>query len=204
MWAWPTPVLLDEEVDLAPQPRPRRWRDDEKDHCHVRRRPPALAGPDPAAEPSATRNHGLSRAYLALRLSPLAHVYTKERAPDVCLASSAGAIGLNLAGHPNIHTDLEDRPQKTARPCVIVPSPTVVAPDHALAEHCQDYAGLLHGQRVSAAAARDRCRFCLHIFSALTDNALSETYALLCEIDHREPGSHPRRLGYRRRGRGAL
>ena len=127
-----------------------------------------------------------------LRLSPLGHVYKKELAADVCTATLRG-IGLDLANHPNIHTDLEDRPQKTARPCVIVPEPpTVIYLITRSLGGLQDYAGLLH--EAGHAFHYGGCDPNLpYAFRALgRDNALSETYALLCESITREPGWHAR------------
>ena len=59
------------------------------------------------------------------RLSPLESTYTKERATEVCLATLE-ALGFDLAGDPNIRLDLEDRPQKTPRACVIASDPPEV------------------------------------------------------------------------------
>ena len=97
-----------------------------------------ILGRERDAQPS------LYHASYSLRLSPLAHVYTTERAAEVCTATLRD-IGLDLADYSNIHTDLEDRPQKTARPCVIVPDPpTVVYLITRSLGGLQDYAGLLH------------------------------------------------------------
>jgi hypothetical protein len=134
----------------------------------------------------------LYHASFLLRLSPLGHVYSKERAAEVCVATLK-AIGLDLAGHPNIHTDLEDRPQKTARPCVIVPEPPTVV--HLITRSLgglQDYAGLLHeaGHAFHYAGCDPNLPYAFRALSR--DNALSETYALLCEAITREPGWHAR------------
>ena len=59
------------------------------------------------------------------RLSPLEHVYTKERATEICL-ETLKALGFDLAADPNIRPDLEDRPQKTPRACVIASDPPKV------------------------------------------------------------------------------
>src|SRR5207248_545653 len=59
------------------------------------------------------------------RLSPLADTYTKERATEVCLASLSD-LGFDLAADPHIRPDLEDRPQKSPRACVIPSDPPQV------------------------------------------------------------------------------
>ena len=56
------------------------------------------------------------------RLSPLAVTYTKERSVPVCLAS-LDQLGFDLAADQRIHLDLEDRPQKNPRACVIASDP---------------------------------------------------------------------------------
>jgi hypothetical protein len=56
------------------------------------------------------------------RLSPLDSTYTKERATDVCLATLT-ALGFDLAADRNIRLDLDDRPQKSPRACVIASDP---------------------------------------------------------------------------------
>jgi hypothetical protein len=45
-------------------------------------------------------------------------MYTKERATDVCL-ETLKELGFDLAADPNIKLDLDDRPQKSPRACVI-------------------------------------------------------------------------------------
>src|SRR5919198_5541088 len=59
------------------------------------------------------------------RLSPLESTYTKERATDVCLATLS-ALGFDLASDRNIRLDLDDRPQKAPRACVIASDPPKV------------------------------------------------------------------------------
>src|SRR4029079_11312162 len=59
------------------------------------------------------------------RLSPLESTYTKERATDVCLATLR-ELAFALAGDPNIKPDLDDRPQKAPRACVIASDPPTV------------------------------------------------------------------------------
>ena len=56
------------------------------------------------------------------RLSPLEATYTKERATEVCLETLL-AMGFDLTAVPNIKLDLDDRPQKSPRACVIASDP---------------------------------------------------------------------------------
>ena len=71
-----------------------------------------LLGPDRDEQPSSA-HMGYVR-----RLSPLDSTYTKERATEVCLATLT-ALGFDLASDRNIRLDLDDRPQKSPRACVI-------------------------------------------------------------------------------------
>ena len=78
-----------------------------------------LLGPERDAVP--TNAH---MQYLR-RLSPLESTYTKERSVEVCLAS-VRALGFDMTAIPNIRLDLEDRPQKNPRACVIASDPPEV------------------------------------------------------------------------------
>src|SRR5204862_1695701 len=71
-----------------------------------------LLGPEREAQPSSA-HMGYVR-----RLSPLDATYTKDRATEVCLQTLA-ALGFDLAAERNIKLDLDDRPQKSPRACVI-------------------------------------------------------------------------------------
>src|SRR4029077_18085369 len=73
-------------------------------------------GPDREDQPSSA-HMGYVR-----RLSPLDSTYTKDRATDVCLATLS-ALGFDLAADKNIKLDLDDRPQKSPRACVIASDP---------------------------------------------------------------------------------
>src|SRR6478736_3727468 len=56
------------------------------------------------------------------RLSPLESTYTKDRATEICL-QTLEALGFDLNAQPNIKLDLDDRPQKSPRACVIASDP---------------------------------------------------------------------------------
>jgi hypothetical protein len=75
-----------------------------------------LLGPDREETPAS--------AHMAWvrRLSPLEATYTKERSVPVCL-TTLRSIGFDLEAEQGIRTDLEDRPQKSPRACVIASDP---------------------------------------------------------------------------------
>ena len=75
-----------------------------------------LLGPERDELPTNAHVHYLRR------LSPLESTYTKERSVDVCMAS-VQALGFDMTAIPNIRLDLEDRPQKNPRACVIASDP---------------------------------------------------------------------------------
>lgn len=130
-------------------------------------------------------------AYLR-RMSPLEAVYVKDRATEVCLASLA-EMGFDLAADPNIRMDLEDRPQKNPRPCVIPADPPSVV--HLItrpAGGLPDYQGFLH--EAGHALHYAGCDAALpYTFRALSrDHALTEIYSFLVESITREPGWHER------------
>src|SRR5262249_9186592 len=78
------------------------------------------------------------------RLSPLDATYTKERATDVCLATLS-ALGFDLASDRNIRLDLDDRPQKSPRACVIASDPPKVVHLITRAQGgLHDYQAFLH------------------------------------------------------------
>src|SRR6266540_7219697 len=75
-----------------------------------------LLGTDREEQPASAH-----MAYIR-RLSPLDSTYTKERATEVCLATLS-ALGFDMASDRNIRLDLDDRPQKSPRACVIASDP---------------------------------------------------------------------------------
>ncbi|MGI9658598.1 MAG: hypothetical protein ACR2OD_06795, partial [Gaiellaceae bacterium] len=76
----------------------------------------ALLGAEREAEPSS------AHVPYIRRLSPLADTYSKERAVEVCL-ETLSELGFDLAADSRIKLDLEDRPQKNPRACVIASRP---------------------------------------------------------------------------------
>ena len=78
------------------------------------------------------------------RLSPLESTYTKERATEVCLATLK-ELGFDLAAATNIKLDLDDRPQKAPRACVIASDPPSVVHLITRAQGgLHDYQAFLH------------------------------------------------------------
>ena len=78
------------------------------------------------------------------RLSPLEATYTKERATEVCLATLTD-LGFDLAAATNIKLDLDDRPQKAPRACVIASDPPRVVHLITRAQGgLHDYQAFLH------------------------------------------------------------
>ena len=98
-----------------------------------------LLGPGRAAVPSS-----FHIAYMR-RLSPLESTYTKERATEVCLATLARARLRPRRRDPNIKLDLDDRPQKAPRACVIPSDPPSVVHLITRAQGgLHDYQAFLH------------------------------------------------------------
>jgi hypothetical protein len=126
------------------------------------------------------------------RLSTLSDTYPKERAIDVCLTTLT-ELGFDLAGDSNIRTDLEDRPQKSPRACVIASDPPnivhlITRPQGGL----PDYRSFLHeaGHALHYAGCDPELPYTFRALSR--DNALTEIYAFLIESVTREPGWHER------------
>ena len=78
------------------------------------------------------------------RLSPLESTYTKDRATEICL-QTLDALGFDLNAQPNIKLDLDDRPQKSPRACVIASDPPKVVHLITRAQGgLHDYQAFLH------------------------------------------------------------
>ena len=130
-------------------------------------------------------------AYLR-RLSPLAGVYSKERSVPVCLETLA-ALGFDLAADGRIRLDLDDRPQKNPRACVIASDPPKVVHLITRAQGgLHDYQGFLHeaGHALHYAGCDPSLPYTFRRLSR--DHALTEIYSFLLESVTREPGWHAR------------
>ena len=124
------------------------------------------------------------------RLSPLESTYTKERATEICL-QTLEALGFDLAARPNIKLDLDDRPQKSPRACVIASDPPKVVHLITRAQGgLHDYAAFLH--EAGHALHYGGCDPNLpYVFRRIArDHALTEIYSYIMEAISREPGWH--------------
>ena len=100
----------------------------------------AAARPGPRG---AARRRSTSR-YMR-RLSPLEATYTKERATEVCLATLHARSASTSQHDQNIRLDLDDRPQKSPRACVIASDPPKVVHLITRAQGgLHDYQAFLH------------------------------------------------------------
>jgi hypothetical protein len=148
-----------------------------------------LLGPDRDDEPASSHV-----SYLR-RLSPLEPIYTKERSVEVCLATLA-AMGFRMDEEPNIRLDLEDRPQKSPRACVIASDPPTVV--HLITRSqggLHDYSALLHeaGHALHYAGCDPLLPYTFRRISR--DHALTEIYSYIVEAITREPGWHAEHFG---------
>jgi len=129
------------------------------------------------------------------RLSPLASTYTKERATEVCLESAA-ALGFDMAAIPNIRLDLDDRPQKAPRACVIASDPPQVV--HLITRAMgglHDYQAFLHeaGHALHYASVDPALPYTFRRISR--DHALTEIYSYIFEAITRESAWHAEYFG---------
>jgi hypothetical protein len=124
------------------------------------------------------------------RLSPLESTYTKDGAVSICLAT-IGALGFDLTAIPNIRLDLEDRPQKNPRACVIASDPPEVVHLITRAQGgVSDYQAFMHeaGHALHYASVDPRLPYTFRRVSR--DHALTEIYSYIFEAITREPGWH--------------
>jgi hypothetical protein len=148
-----------------------------------------LLGPDREEVP--TSNH---TSYLR-RLSPLEATYAKERAVEVCMAT-LDALGLDMAALPGIRLDLDDRPQKSPRACVIASDPPNVVHLITRAQGgLHDYQAFLHeaGHALHYASVDPALPYTFRKLSR--DHALTEIYSYIVEAVSREPGWHAEHFG---------
>jgi hypothetical protein len=124
------------------------------------------------------------------RLSPLAGTYTKERSVPVCLATLT-ELGFDLAADERIRLDLDDRPQKNPRACVIASDPPSVVHLITRAQGgLADYQAFLHeaGHALHYAGCDPGLPYTFRRLSR--DHALTEIYSFLVESLTHEPGWH--------------
>jgi hypothetical protein len=143
-----------------------------------------LLGPDAPDRPSSYHTSWVRR------LSPLESTYTKERATPVCLATLE-RIGFDLEAERTIRLDLDDRPQKAPRACVIASDPPQVVHLITRAQGgLHDYQAFLHeaGHALHYAGCDPRLPYTFRKLAR--DHALTEIYSYILEAISREPGWH--------------
>jgi len=124
------------------------------------------------------------------RLSPLEATYTKERAMEVCL-QTLRHLGFDLDQEPNIKLDLDDRPQKSPRACVIAADPPKIVHLITRAQGgLHDYQAFLHeaGHALHYGNCDPELPYTFRNLSR--DHALTEIYSYIFEAISREPGWH--------------
>jgi hypothetical protein len=148
-----------------------------------------LLGPERSDVPSSTHMRWLRR------LSPLETTYPKERSVEICV-ETVGALGFDLEAIQNIRLDLEDRPQKSPRACVIPSDPPEVVHLITRAQGgLSDYQAFLHeaGHALHYAGCDPRLPWTFRAISR--DHALTEIYSYIVEAVSREPGWHALHFG---------
>ena len=129
------------------------------------------------------------------RLSPLEATYTKDRAVEVCMATLS-ELGFDLANDSRIRLDLDDRPQKSPRACVIAAdAPEVVHLITRAQGGLHDYQAFLHeaGHALHYAGCDPTLPYTFRNLSR--DHALTEIYSFILEAISREPGWHSQYFG---------
>jgi hypothetical protein len=129
------------------------------------------------------------------RLSPLEDTYTKERATEVCL-ETLNRLGFDLANDPKIRLDIEDRPQKSPRACVIASdAPDVVHLITRAQGGLHDYQAFLHeaGHALHFAGCDRELPYTFR--NLARDHAHTEIFSYILEAISREPGWHAEHFG---------
>jgi hypothetical protein len=129
------------------------------------------------------------------RLSPLEATYTKDRATEVCL-ETLQRLGFDLTAQPNIKLDLDDRPQKAPRACVIASDPPRVVHLITRAQGgLHDYQAFLHeaGHALHYGGCDPNLPYTFRRISR--DHALTEIYSYIVEAISRERGWHAEWFG---------
>jgi hypothetical protein len=129
------------------------------------------------------------------RLSPLESTYTKERAVEICM-ETLSRLGFDMESDENIRLDLDDRPQKSPRACVIASDPPKVVHLITRAQGgLHDYQAFLHeaGHALHYAGCDPSLSYTFRKLSR--DHALTEIYSYILESITREPGWHAQYFG---------
>src|SRR5207244_3952516 len=118
--------------------------------------------------------------------------WTKAKAVPVCRDTLA-RLGFDLDAEPNIKLDLDDRPQKSPRACVIPSDPPKVVHLITRAQGgLHDYQAFLHeaGHALHYAGCDPALPYTYRRISR--DHALTEIYSYIVEAISREPEWHAR------------
>jgi hypothetical protein len=191
----PDPIHRNEEekqISLVELERVLRTASEAVDAAYVRLRDrwfERLLGPERDEPPSSFHVHYLRR------LSPLDSIYTREQAVPVCL-TTLSRLGFDVEADRNIHLDLEDRPQKSPRACVIASDPPQVVHLITRAQGgLHDYQAFLHeaGHALHYAGVDPSLPYVFRRISR--DHALTEIYSYILEAISREPAWHAEHFG---------
>jgi hypothetical protein len=124
------------------------------------------------------------------RLSPLESTYTRERSVEICM-ETLKQLGFDMENDENIRLDLDDRPQKSPRACVIASDPPKVVHLITRAQGgLHDYQAFLHeaGHALHYAGCDPALSYTFRKLSR--DHALTEIYSYILESISREPAWH--------------
>jgi hypothetical protein len=129
------------------------------------------------------------------RLSTLESTYTKERSVEICM-DTLTKLGFDLENDENIRLDLDDRPQKSPRACVIASDPPKVVHLITRAQGgLHDYQAFLHeaGHALHYAGCDPSLSYTFRKLSR--DHGLTEIYSYILESITREPAWHAAYFG---------
>jgi hypothetical protein len=129
------------------------------------------------------------------RLSPLQSTYTKERSVEICM-DTLSKLGFDMENDENIRLDLDDRPQKSPRACVIASDPPKVVHLITRAQGgLHDYQAFLHeaGHALHYAGCDPSLPYAFRRLAR--DHALTEIYSYILEAITREPAWHAAYFG---------
>jgi hypothetical protein len=129
------------------------------------------------------------------RLSPLQSTYTKERSVEICM-DTLSKLGFDMENDENIRLDLDDRPQKSPRACVIASDPPKVVHLITRAQGgLHDYQAFLHeaGHALHFAGCDPSLPYAFRRLAR--DHALTEIYSYILESITRDPAWHAAYFG---------
>ncbi len=148
-----------------------------------------LLGPERDEVPTSNHTSWLRR------LSPLQATYSKERSVEVCVATLQ-RLGFDIQNIEGIKLDLDDRPQKSPRACVIATDPPNLVHLITRAQGgLHDYQAFLHeaGHALHYAGCDPALPYTFRKLSR--DHALTEIYSYIVEAISREPAWHAEHFG---------